>query len=87
MAEIKSMFRQKLIAEAYLENSKLQLKELKENVIVLIGLIKTGQNAKAYLQMLVVETLLESKPSVSDVSVTPDVLMDIETDQSIENEE
>jgi Tfp pilus assembly protein PilO len=87
MAEIKSMFRQKLIAEAYLENSKLQLKELKENVIVLIGLIKTGQNAKAYLQMLVVETLLESKPSVSDVSVTPDVLMDIETDQSIEKGE
>lgn len=59
MTEIKSMFRQKLIAESYLENSKLQLKELKENVIVLIGLIKTGQNAKAYLQMLVVETLLD----------------------------
>ena len=28
-----------------------------------------------------------AKPSISDVSVTPDVLMDIETDQSIENEE
>ena len=28
-----------------------------------------------------------SKPSPSDVSVTQDVLMDIETDQSIENEE
>ena len=68
MTDTESVFRQKLIAEAYLENSKLQLKELKENVIVLIGLIKTGQNAKAYLQMLVVETLLESKPSPSDVS-------------------
>jgi len=72
-----SMLRQKLIAEACLENSKLQLKELKENIIMLIGFIKTGQNAKAHLQMLVVETLLESKPSPSDVSVTQDVLMDI----------
>lgn len=82
-----SMLRQKLIADAYLENANLQLKELKENIIMLIGFIKTGQNAKAHLQMLVVETLLESNPSPSEVSVTQDVLINSKTPLSVENDE
>ena len=79
--------REKIIGDALCENLRAELKEIKSNVSQFIEFIKTKQNAKAHLQMLVVETLLEEKPSNSDVSVTQNVSIDIKTSNSAKSDD